>query len=159
MDVLCDDVWCLFHHAADNMDWTNKSYNLLATISSADDFWKASFHIVPVLQSHIFFLTREHIFPVWDDPCNIDGGCWSVRVPCNKSAGYWERICTYAMTESIHDDPCIVNGISCSFKHKWCVFKIWVNTSVEFTELNVPDGYHGGAIYKSNRQSIEMDHR
>lgn len=126
---------------------------MIGSISSAEEFWKMHFLTTGLhLIDDMFFLFREHVFPCWDDPSNIVGGCVSVRVPNETAVLYWEQLAARVLCEDIE-----CNGISCSPKNNFCVFKVWcggVLTQDELQQLQLPRGYVGFPMFKSNRDNI-----
>lgn len=150
--LFLDDVWTIFHHNVDDV-WTTESYHRLAGVGDVDEFWAVSHAVTPYLNANMFFVMREHVFPCWDDPCNIDGGCVSVRVSIDDARDYWEAICARCLCERLvpSGEANAVNGISSSPKGKWCVFKVWLARQ---TEVALPSGYVGTCMYRSNRTSM-----
>jgi hypothetical protein len=156
--VFVDDVWTVFHHNVNDTSWTLESYKRLITLSSAEEFWGAARAITAYCANNMFFVMREHVFPCWDDPCNIDGGCVSVRVPIENVAAYWEQVTARLLCECLlPSNPSIVNGVSSSPKHKWCIFKIWLASDIDAADLKLPPGYVGTYMFKTNRDNICED--
>lgn len=156
-EAFLEDTWCLFHHGVHDADWTLHSYTRLRTISSAEDFWSASAQVAEYLDKDMFFVMREHVFPCWDDPHNIDGGCVCARVPMARAAEFWEHLCARTLCEALCADAHAVNGVSTSPKNRWCVFKVWVSRAVPPEALDLPQGHEQGLLYRANRDMIQQD--
>lgn len=154
-ELLLDDVWCLYHHHTGDADWNFDSYHLLTCVSSAEEFWASYGALQDRMASGMFFLTREHVFPCWDDPNNIGGGCLSVKVANPEAAAYWHRLATQALCEQLPD----ATGISCSPRTHFCIFKVWLSDGGRQEEVAglLPRGYMGAPLFKSNRDNIRMD--
>lgn len=85
------DTWTLYFHEPSNADWTMSSYVRLEQLSSVEGFWQVHEGVRPYLSRGMFFLMREHVFPCWDDPGNIDGGCISIKVLKEDLETFWEE--------------------------------------------------------------------
>lgn len=157
-DTLLDDVWTVFHHNVDDQKWTMESYTRIMDVASAEEFWGIYDVIKPYLDNNLFFVMREYVFPCWDDPENITGGCVSVRVPIAHVAKFFEELCVRLLCESLCTTEDVkVNGISCSPKHSCCVVKVWLNNEGDAKCVRFPSGYIGVPMFKSNRDNITQD--
>lgn len=157
-----NDLWTLYFHDPFDNDWTNKSYQRLANISSVDEFWEHQLCLSEHAHQGIFFLMREHIFPCWDDPYNIEGGCLSIKVLKDNMRQFWEDMCTKLLGETLLVDEhkeqwSKVCGISTSPKKHFCIIKIWLsdNTLSDKKYFNILPIYYGDLIYKLNRDNIQ----
>ena len=89
----------------------------------------------------MFFLMREHIQPLWEDPFNKSGGCFSFKVNKPEAGAYFFKICAQMMSNNlakgdsidIHDNIC---GISMSPKRNYCIVRIWIG-SKEFNKAQL----------------------
>jgi Eukaryotic initiation factor 4E len=159
-----NDTWsCYFHNPFDE-DWRNESYHKLLDIGSAEEFWTFQNTVGKHVKNGMFFMMREHVFPCWDDPANIHGGCLSVKILKEDMIDFWERLCTKLLTETLLFDEHknkwnMVNGISTSPKRHFCIVKIWIS-SPELANIKVfdlPCEYSGEVIYKTNLSNISME--
>jgi hypothetical protein len=147
-----DDVWVLYYHSAVDRDWTMTSYRKLAAVSSAEEYWGASELLAPALPYGMFFLMREHVFPCWDDPQNIRGGCLTLKVPCQDVAAVWDRLCTHALCEHLTGmGP--VNGVSVSPKGPFCILKLWMS-GTQAQEVSARPAWLRGAMFLLNMDSL-----
>lgn len=160
-----NDTWSCYFHDPLNDDWRNESYVKLTDICSADDFWSFQRTLGDNLGKGMFFIMREHIFPCWDDPSNINGGCLSVKILKHEMIEFWEQLIARLLTEALlkpeHRNKFWnqVNGISTSPKRSFCIVKIWIgNTALDNIEMfDLPGNYNGEVIYKTNISNISMD--
>lgn len=157
MNLVINDTWSLYHHCPMDEDWTYKSYLKLKDISDTDAFWMANQAIQESFTNGIYFLMREHIFPCWDDEYNVSGGCFAMKILKKDCHAFWEKICINLLGENTLKEEKRhlwenINGISVSPKKYFCIVKIWVknNNVIEEGDLNIPTGYHGDILYKSN---------
>jgi hypothetical protein len=78
--IFLDDRWALYFHDPDDPLWTLNSYKQIGIISTVDDFIEANKAFADLWSKGMFFLMREHIQPLWEDPYNKNGGCFSYKV-------------------------------------------------------------------------------
>ena len=162
-ELLLDDIWDLYFHDPNDSDWTNNSYIRLSTISSAEDFWKNQNCIKDNINKGIFFLMRESIFPTWDSPENINGGCLSIKVLKENMLDFWQDLCAKLLCEKLlkNSESSVINGISTSPKKHFCIIKIWLSDSKysdkKFFDINPK--YYGDILYKLNMDNIANDNQ
>lgn len=163
-DLYLNDIWNIYFHDPFETDWTDKSYIRLATISSVEDFWENMLFMKPQVHKGIFFIMREYVFPCWDDPNNITGGCLSIKILKDHLADFWEDLCIKLLGETLLKEDKrsswnLVNGISTSPKKHFCIIKIWLkdNTLASKDFFNIPNKYYGDILYKSNMENIHAD--
>lgn len=161
-DVFLNDVFKLRFHDPNDENWTMESYASLTDIGSVRDFWMAHHAIKDRYKQGIFFLMRESIFPCWDAPENIEGGCLSIKVLKENVVDYMESLCIGLLGETLlkkeyEHDWALVNGISTSPKKFFCIIKIWCSSNKynDKAYFNIPDNFYGEVIYRENRTNIE----
>lgn len=158
-DVFLDEVWSFYFHDPDDARWTLESYTRFADVSSVNDFWPVHAAAGPFLTRGMFFVMREHVFPCWDDPHNIDGGCLSMKVLKDDMPAFWEHLVVHTLSESLVVDPAggaNVNGLSASPKRFFCIIKIWM-ADCRFAsreQFRLPPGYNGEVLFKLNRDNM-----
>lgn len=165
-DIYLNDVWTMYFHDPNDINWTNSSYLNLGNISTVDDFWNHTTQLKENVHKGMFFLMREHVFPYWDDPANIHGGCFSIKVHKDEMVTYWEDTCIKLLGETLLKDPSmndVINGISTSPKKYFCIIKIWTRNldlaNKPVSEcLNLLSNHHGDILFKSNMENISNDH-
>jgi translation initiation factor 4E len=157
MDFL-NDNWILYFHDPFLQDWSKGSYKELCKIDTIQSFWRVHKIINEKLTIGMFFLFREHIFPLWDDEYNKDGGCVSIKVLKEKSANFWESMSMKVLGEKLlfedNDFTESINGISISPKKNFCIVKIWVKEpffekAAVLKTFNISKDFHGTPLYNS----------
>jgi hypothetical protein len=163
-ELFFNDIWTLYFHDPYDANWTNSSYINLGQLSNVDDFWNHHTCNKDNISKGMFFLMREHIFPCWDDPCNISGGCISIKVLKEDMSKFWEDLCVKMLSETLlvpeHQNLCdSINGVSTSPKKHFCIIKIWLkdDTLNNKKYFDILPMYHGDVLYKSNRDNINND--
>lgn len=163
-DIYLNDTWSLYFHDPNDTNWTMASYVKIADISSAKDFWILVRMIGDNFTRGMFFIMREAIFPCWDDPSNIDGGCISLKILKTEMMQFWKDLCSKMLCEGLLSNNNVswdtINGISVSPKKHFCIVKIWTRdqSAQHPAQFNLPANYNGEVIYKSNRCNISLDH-
>jgi hypothetical protein len=151
-----NDTWTLYYHSAADSDWTVQSYQRLGQIGSIEEFCQAYATLAPHVHKAIWFLFREHVFPSWDDPSNIDGACLSIKVLKQNAADFWKRLCARMLGETMTsvDNTYDINGMSISPKKNFVIIKLWVKRVIAVEDLDFGGDYDGEVFYKPNRESI-----
>ena len=163
-DIYLNDVWSVYFHDPNDTDWNHSSYVNMGNISTVDDFWNHTMSNKETVHKGMFFIMREHIFPCWDDPSNITGGCLSIKVLKEEMHKFWEDLCIKMLGECLLVDEKKdmwnnINGISTSPKKHFCIIKIWLQND-DFNKkefFNLYPEYYGDIIYKSNIDNISND--
>jgi len=163
-DTFFNDIWVLRFHDPYDTNWNNSSYIRISDISSIKDFWENHHYLKPLISKGMFFLMREHVYPTWDDPNNINGGCLSIKVLKEHAGDFWEDICIKLLGETLlkpeHREKWnLVNGISVSPKKSFTIAKIWLcdDTLSDKSFFDIPMKYYGDILFKKNIDNISND--
>ena len=152
------DKWVLWAHLPHNTDWSLKSYIKISKISVAEDIIALN-NTLPdqLIKNCMLFLMRDGILPMWEDPKNIDGGCFSFKVNNKNIAQVWRDISYLLTGNTLSKDQDILNsitGITVSPKKSFCILKIWLSTlkyqNVKKIEEITDLPYHG-CIFKKHK--------
>ena len=105
------------------------SYKKLHIFNTVESFW-GLYNYLPSVTNGMFFLMREKkngraIFPLWEDPTNINGGGWSFKVHKNFADNAWLELSTYLIGETICPEPKDIIGISISPKKYYVTIRVW----------------------------------
>ena len=84
---------------------------------------------IPNIYIGLSFIMKENIFPVYEDPENINGGAWSFRILRKDLTQVWNDIVLSLLGNTLFDDMDNINGISLNPKN--CVIKIWTKNIPE----------------------------
>eukprot|EP00873_Tetraselmis_striata_P026987 jgi/Tetstr1/447251/TSEL_034688.t1 len=158
-----EDLWKFYFHDPNDNNWLHESYRLVTQISSANELNGIHHSLKDVVHNGMFFLMREHVFPAWDDPCNISGGCVCLKIQKTMVEKFWHAVCANLLGETLvkeayRDTECVVNGVSISPKNFFCIVKIWLSNDklsrfgadcFEFSDFD------GQTLYKPNDQESQ----
>ncbi len=175
------DMWTFYFHDPEDLNWNLDSYKRLGDVSTVQDFWAIHEAIRPFLSDGMFFVMRGDVYPCWDDPGNIQGGCLSIKVPRDKLEGTWLHVLTHLLGEGMLDLPrirdsadlcsllrdqdvdldSVLNGVSVSPKRFFSIIKLWLRTNHLTTRqwFRLPAAYDGEVLYKANADNIKDSHR
>ena len=124
------DSWTLWAHLPHDTDWTIKSYKKIFTSTTMESAIAITETVPEVLvKCCMLFLMRDGITPVWEDPKNRNGGCFSYKIPNKNVYDVWKELSYILMGETISSKSTFVscvNGITISPKKNFCIIKIWM---------------------------------
>ena len=166
-ELWLEGVWTFYFHDPDDNNWTLESYKRLGDVSSVEEMWNVLRATTKLCQAGMFFVMREHVFPCWDDPNNIDGGCVSIKVPVVAVPATWEYLVKRTLGETLVADKKkweSLNGISVSPKRGFCIFKLWMADAQNADpsgwvrqDFLLPSEYKGEVVFRLNRENMQMD--
>ena len=119
--------WTLWFHNPETDEWSEDSYIKIYSFNTIEQFW-GLFNKIPSLHlsTGMYFLMKENILPLWEDKSNINGGCWSYKVPKKEaSQGYLDLLVATISENICPDKPEIITGASISPKKGFCIIKVW----------------------------------
>jgi hypothetical protein len=138
---LLNDKWNVYYHLPHDKNWDLSSYSVI--IGEMDSVEKV-ISVNRLLDENIvkncmLFVMRVGITPMWEDPRNRNGGCFSYKVVNKNVPEIWRDLFYLLCGESL----CIdtennkhINGITISPKKNFCIIKIWLDTP-ELQDPNV----------------------
>ena len=135
--------WKLWFHSPTETSWDISSYQEIATITSLEDFWNVYSRMTnSIVENGMFFLMRGEIHPIWEDPKNRDGGCWSFKIYKKYIPNTWLDLSVHTVAESLtrkSTDSNLITGISISPKKSFSIIKIWNNNSNKKEDTIITD--------------------
>lgn len=152
------DHWVLWAHLPHDTDWTIKSYIKIMEFDSLEKMI-ALYRNLPekMIKNCMLFLMRKNIMPIWEDPKNKSGGCFSFKVGNKNVAKIWKQMSYVLAGNTLTNDLKFsqnINGITISPKKSFCIMKIWVaNTLVQHTrKLILVKGLNqNGCLFKKHK--------
>lgn len=123
--------WTLWAHLPHNVDWSVKSYINVMTVSTVEEAI-ALIETLPsvLIENCMLFMMREGIKPMWEDPKNRSGGCFSYKINNKTVAKVWKELSFVIVGDTISKQQNFancVNGITISPKKNFCIMKIWMS--------------------------------
>jgi len=152
------DRWTIWAHLPHDTDWSVKSYRKIYTVNTVEETIAIVETLPEVLVKNcMLFIMREGISPVWEDPQNRNGGCFSYKIANKFVYDVWKEM-SYVLTgETISSDISFsksVTGITISPKKNFCIIKIWMrdcknqNPNIVSAELKGITPY--GCLFKKH---------
>jgi len=150
--------WNLYYHLPHDKNWTLESYKMIqAGVSTVEDVLAlnntTSDHVIKYC---MLFVMREGITPMWEDPKNRKGGCFSYKIINKQVPSVWKALMTSLCGETLCVDPqynTLINGITISPKKNFCIVKIWLSDcSVQDSNIiiNIPHLSKQGCIFREH---------
>jgi hypothetical protein len=110
----------------------------------------------------MFFIMREHIQPLWEDPLNKDGGCFSFKVNKPDAGQFWFKLGSLLLGGTLgktHEIDSKICGISMSPKRNYCILRVWVQShdynNINLYNLDAPS--YSQIMYKSHNENTDFD--
>ena len=132
---MLNDKWVLYHHLPSSKDWTLSGYEII--MKDIDCLEKAIVlnEKIPedVIKYSMWFLMRQGISPLWEDPKNASGGNFSYKVVNKNVYEVWKQMFYLLCSGNLCVDTKYneyLNGITISPKKNFCILKIWLNTTI-----------------------------
>lgn len=125
------DKWTLWAHLPHNTDWSLKSYIPIYTFNTIEETIAVTESLpAPLVENCMLFMMRQGITPMWEDPKNRNGGCFSYKVVNKIVPKAWTDLTYRIVGGSISNSSTFVKsvtGITISPKKNFCIIKIWMN--------------------------------
>ena len=152
------DKWVLWAHLPHNTDWSLKSYIKILEVSNVESVI-ALINSLPdqMIKNCMLFFMKKGILPMWEDPKNCDGGCFSFKITNKNIPKVWKNLSYMLTGDSLTNNKKLlqtINGITVSPKKSFCILKIWTSTLKyqNVKELNeVNDVSFQGCIFKKHK--------
>lgn len=155
---LTDGKWNLYYHLPQDNDWSISGYKIIMSdINNLEQIISLTNNVNEnIVKNCMLFVMRHNILPIWEDPLNKDGGCFSYKVANKFVYNVWndlfKSLCGESLTDKHSISKCI-NGITISPKKSFCIIKIWFSgiehqdpsIIIDITNLNA-----NGCLFKKH---------
>jgi hypothetical protein len=147
----------IYYHLPTDPSWTLSSYKIISSISTVNELISLNENIPdPIVKYCMLFVMKSGIAPMWEDPRNKRGGCFSYKIYNKMVVSIWKQL-VYAFCGGTlmveRENMKYVNGITISPKKHFCIMKIWI----ENMNLQNPDSVilienlnKAGVLFKSH---------
>jgi translation initiation factor 4E len=124
-------VWCLWAHLPQDDNWEPNSFKKIINLTTVEETLAIIETLPEVLVKNcMFFVMKDGIQPIWEDPQNRKGGCFSYRIINKHILQVWKELVFVLVGNTLSPDKNFMNtvtGISLSPKKQFCVVKIWMS--------------------------------
>ena len=157
-DHVLYDNWVLWAHLPHDTDWSLRSYNKIVELNSVEKVISCM-NTVPtqMVKNCMLFLMRKGINPTWEDPKNMNGGCFSFKVNNSDVYKTWTQLSYLLTGETLSNNHKLqekITGITISPKKTFCILKIWLQNLDHQNpkELQMVEGINiSGWIFKKHK--------
>uniref|UniRef100_A0A6C0KWB8 Eukaryotic translation initiation factor 4E n=1 Tax=viral metagenome TaxID=1070528 RepID=A0A6C0KWB8_9ZZZZ len=161
-EYIFNNLWTLYFHDPYDEEWVSSSYKIQTVITTPQDWLQINLSYIDLWSKGMFFLMREDIQPLWEDPLNKNGGCFSYKVNKPDVAKYWLELGAKLMTDSITKDVAHIDkvcGVSVIPKRNYCIIRIWISNSefnnIELYNVDIPP--YTVVMYKKHGDNTDFD--
>ena len=162
MNTPFDNEWNLWYHNSKD-DWTINGYKKVYNIKTISDYWKLynNWDKLGGVNNKHFFLMKNNVTPIWEDPTNKSGGCWSFKINEANSQDLWNDLSLHLVTENMSSVKGDIVGLSvCLKKNNFSVVKIWnkdnSNNSLNLLSKDILNKWGLDIIYIAHMPDIEV---
>lgn len=139
--------WALWYLKGDrHKDWED-CLKQVSTFDTVEDFWALYNHIQPATGlswNSDYYLFKEGIKPMWEDPSNVNGGRWLVIVDKqkrqNKLDQYWLEVMMAVIGEQFEELGDHICGAVVNIRQKGDKVALWTRDA-QADEVNTRIGY------------------
>lgn len=151
------DEWCLWAHLPHDTDWSLNSYKNIYTMKSVEEV-VAITEVLPsrLVANCMLFIMRKGITPLWEDPKNRGGGCFSYKVNNKFVHECWKTLTYNLVGECLSKNTKLqkdITGITISPKKNFCIVKIWLE-KCDFQDASLINHVNGidshGCLFKKH---------
>ena len=123
--------WTLWAHLPHDTDWTINSYINIYTFNYVEELITIIENFPSgFIENCMLFFMREGIQPIYEDPQNYNGGCFSYKIINKQVSHIWCNLSYLVAGETIGNTTFFSNkvtGITISPKKNFCIIKIWMS--------------------------------
>ena len=136
--------WNLYYHLPHDKNWDLSSYKIISGKINTVEQLIAINENMPenIVKYCMLFAMRDGITPMWEDPRNRNGGCFSFKIANKQVHSVWKTLLYALCGETLCVDKrynSLLNGITISPKKNFCIIKIWLeNCSVQDPNIIIP---------------------
>lgn len=126
-----NNSWNLWAHLPHDTDWSVKSYKKIYQLNTIEETMAITETLPEILVKNcMLFIMKNGIMPIWEDPQNRNGGCFSYKISNKIVHETWKLLTYILLGETISkNESCVssVTGITISPKKNFCIIKIWLS--------------------------------
>jgi len=153
-----DDKWNLYYHLPHDNDWSISGYKIIMSdINNLEQIQTLTKTINEnIVKNCMLFVMRHNVKPIWEDPLNKNGGCFSYKVSNKFVYNVWNNLFKSLCGESLSEENKIsksINGITISPKKNFCIVKIWFS-NIDYQDptviINIENLNANGCLFKKH---------
>ncbi|KAJ2056343.1 hypothetical protein GGI17_006241 [Coemansia sp. S146] len=127
--------WFMHRAPGQKIDHYESSMIKIATFATVESFWAVYSHLkrpdqVSTITDYQMF--RAGVRPVWEDPANIDGGKWMIRLKKGLASRLWEKLTMAVVGDLFEVGPADqICGIVLSVRNSEDIISLWNKTAAD----------------------------
>lgn len=127
-------LWYLHRTPGQKIHDYEKATKYVATFSSVEQFFAVYAHLkrpneIPHISDYHIF--RKGIKPIWEDPLNVNGGKWVLRLRKGFASMFWESLLLALIGGEFGDAAEDITGVVLSVRNAEDILSIWNSSSAE----------------------------
>ena len=134
------DKWSLYFHLSNDPDWNISSYKIIMqNIDNPIPLIELKRNInETIVMKSMLFIMRNNIAPMWEDPQNKNGGCFSFKIASTVVHSVWWDFVFLLCGEMLMKDVSHMKKVN-GPKYEHSIIKIWLSdlTLQSFDILNL----------------------
>ena len=150
--------WSYYYHLSNDKNWNLDSYKqIMENIDSVEALIGVNETVTDnIIKNCMLFVMKQGITPMWEDPQNRQGGCFSYKVVNKTVCQVWRKLMYLLCGNSLTVDPKhneYLNGITISPKKGFCIVKIWMkNCKLQDPAIivNIDGLIKNGCLFKAH---------
>lgn len=156
--------WDMFYHLPHNTNWDLSSYKRITSgIETVEEVILLNYTIPEnIIKTCMLFIMREGITPLWEDPQNRNGGCFSFKILNKFVFDVWKNVYYSLIGGNLFKSQYRIleqkiNGITISPKKNFCILKIWMSDcSVQSTDIisDIHNLSKDGCLFKKHLTTL-----
>jgi hypothetical protein len=110
-----------------------------------------------LIKNCMLFMMKDGVNPMWEDPLNRNGGCFSYKISNKVVCDVWKQLSYVTAGGTISNQSSFVTnvtGITISPKKNFCIVKIWMSTCANQNPSIVTNDVRGlsdyGCLFKKH---------
>jgi hypothetical protein len=157
-NAVLNGKWDLYYHLPQNKNWDLASYiKIMENIDNIEKLIAINESIPEHIVKHcMLFVMKTGVTPMWEDPKNRNGGCFSFKVLNKQIYTVWKSLFYALCGETLCIDRkynSLINGITVSPKKNFCIIKIWMeDCSLQDPNMiiSIPNLSKQGCLFKKH---------
>jgi len=150
--------WSIWAHLPHDTDWGINSYKKIYTASNVEELITITETLPDALiKNCMLFMMKDGVNPMWEDPLNRNGGCFSYKISNKVVCDVWKQLSYVTAGGTISNQSSFVTnvtGITISPKKNFCIVKIWMSTCANQNPSIVTNDVRGlsdyGCLFKKH---------
>jgi hypothetical protein len=137
------NTYNLYYHLPNDNNWDISSYKIIKSFSTIEELVSLNENLPKnIIKYCMLFAMKDGIAPMWEDPRNKNGGCFSYKVYNKYVVEIWKQMVYAFCGESLmvnKENMKYITGITISPKKNFCILKIWIeNIKLQNPEEVIP---------------------